>query len=76
MTLAQRTDDVAATLQHSAQAHPRAALARSFSAEDMVLLDLVSRHATEIRVFTRDTGGSRGNAWAGRPHARPSLHDS
>ncbi|HEC18263.1 MAG TPA: phosphoadenylyl-sulfate reductase [Gammaproteobacteria bacterium] len=33
-----------------------AALATSFSIEDMVLLDVISKHAPEIGVFTLDTG--------------------
>lgn len=35
---------------------PDIALASSFGAEDMVLIDLISRHAPSVRVFTLDTG--------------------
>ena len=33
-----------------------ATLATSFGLEDMVLLDLIARHAPSIEVFTLDTG--------------------
>lgn len=53
-----------------------AALASSFSAEDMVLLDLIGRHDLEIEVFTLDTGRlpeetHRVIAEARRRYARP-----
>jgi len=35
---------------------PDIGLASSFGAEDMVLIDLVSRHTPSVRVFTLDTG--------------------
>jgi phosphoadenosine phosphosulfate reductase len=35
--------------------HPRAALASSFGAEDVVLIDLAARVRSDIRVFTLDT---------------------
>jgi phosphoadenosine phosphosulfate reductase len=56
MKLAQRIDDVAATLRRIAAAHAPAVLASSFGAEDMVLLDLIAEHSPAIRVFTLDTG--------------------
>ena len=36
--------------------HAPAVLASSFGAEDMVLIDLIARHALPIRIFTLDTG--------------------
>ncbi len=51
-----RTDEVSALLRRVAGDHAPAALASSFSAEDMVLLDLIARHDLEIEVFTLDTG--------------------
>jgi phosphoadenosine phosphosulfate reductase len=36
--------------------HPAVALASSFGAEDMVLTDMIARHALPIRIFTLDTG--------------------
>lgn len=56
MTLGQRIDTVAAALLRIAREHAPAALASSFGAEDMVLVDLVARHAPAIEVFTLDTG--------------------
>jgi phosphoadenosine phosphosulfate reductase len=35
---------------------PTAVLASSFGAEDVVLIDLASRHAPSLRIFTLDTG--------------------
>lgn len=48
----------AAELLHAVEAQlgARAAVATSFGAEDVVLLDLVARHAPSLRVFTLDTG--------------------
>jgi phosphoadenosine phosphosulfate reductase len=54
--LAARIDAVAALLVRIAQRHAPAVLASSFGAEDMVLLDLIARHAPSISVFTLDTG--------------------
>jgi len=42
--------------QAAAEFAPRIAFACSFGAEDIVLLDLIRRHAPEISVFTLDTG--------------------
>lgn len=56
MTLAQRIDEAAGTLARIAREHAPAVFASSFGAEDMVLLDLVCRHAPSIGVFTLDTG--------------------
>ncbi|MGH7012648.1 MAG: phosphoadenylyl-sulfate reductase [Stellaceae bacterium] len=39
-----------------AESHAPAALAASFGAEDMVLIDLLARHRLAIGVFTLDTG--------------------
>jgi phosphoadenosine phosphosulfate reductase len=39
-----------------AASHPRPAFSSSFGAEDMVLLDLIVRHALPIDIFTLDTG--------------------
>lgn len=41
---------------HVAATHRPAALAASFGAEDMVLIDLVARHRLPVEVFTLDTG--------------------
>ncbi len=56
MSAAARTDAVLALLQRVGATHAPAALASSFGAEDMVLTDLVARHALPIRIFTLDTG--------------------
>src|SRR5579863_5549408 len=39
-----------------AERHAPAALAASFGAEDMVLIDLLARHRLPIEIFTLDTG--------------------
>lgn len=47
---------VVSLLEEVCSAWLPAAFATSFGAEDMVLLDLISRHARAIEVFTLDTG--------------------
>jgi phosphoadenosine phosphosulfate reductase len=56
MTLASRTEETLALLKHIGARHAPAVLASSFGAEDMVLTDLIARHALPIRIFTLDTG--------------------
>ena len=51
-----RIPAVATLLQRVAARHAPAVLASSFGAEDMVLTDLIARHALPIAVFTLDTG--------------------
>ncbi|ABI56612.1 phosphoadenylyl-sulfate reductase [Alkalilimnicola ehrlichii MLHE-1] len=50
------TEAAATLLRHIEGQHSPAALAMSFGAEDMVLLDLVCREAPGITPFTLDTG--------------------
>jgi phosphoadenosine phosphosulfate reductase len=56
MTSAARIDDTLALLKQISAMHAPAVLASSFGAEDMVLTDLIARHALPIRIFTLDTG--------------------
>jgi phosphoadenosine phosphosulfate reductase len=56
MTLEARVANVVALLSRIARDHAPAALASSFGAEDMVLIDLVARHALPIEILTLDTG--------------------
>jgi phosphoadenosine phosphosulfate reductase len=51
-----RIDEATAILIHAGRRYPPAALASSFGAEDMVLIDLIARVALPIGVFTLDTG--------------------
>ncbi len=51
-----RAAEVLARLRVIGRDHPGAALASSLSSEDMVLTDLIARHALPIAVFTLDTG--------------------
>jgi phosphoadenosine phosphosulfate reductase len=51
-----RIDETTAILTHAARHHAPAALASSFGAEDMVLIDLIARTALSIDIFTLDTG--------------------
>jgi phosphoadenosine phosphosulfate reductase len=51
-----RIAEAIALLQRVATDHAPAALASSFGAEDMLLTDLIARHALPIVVFTLDTG--------------------
>jgi phosphoadenosine phosphosulfate reductase len=56
MTLTLHGTEALAVLRRIAAQHAPAALASSFGAEDMVLIDLIGRHELPIRVFTLDTG--------------------
>jgi phosphoadenosine phosphosulfate reductase len=57
--------DVALALLHRVVAkHAAAAFASSFGAEDMVLTDMIARHALPIRIFTLDTGRLPGETYA------------
>jgi phosphoadenosine phosphosulfate reductase len=56
MTLGDRVAAAAAALAAIDRAHPPAVFASSFGAEDMVVLDLLARHAPAIGIFTLDTG--------------------
>ena len=51
-----RVATVLALLRRAAAEHAPAALASSFGAEDMVLIDLIAKNALPIGVFTLDTG--------------------
>ena len=56
MTLAPHAAEALTLLRRIAAQHAPAALASSFGAEDMVLIDLIARHELPIRIFTLDTG--------------------
>lgn len=51
-----RLAELTTRLQRIGVRYPTAALASSFGAEDMVLTDLIARHALPIAVFSLDTG--------------------
>src|SRR5580765_7348725 len=55
-SLAPHAAEALEVLRRIAAQHSPAALASSFGAEDMVLIDLIARHELPIRVFTLDTG--------------------
>ena len=52
-----------ALLHRVGRHHAPAALASSFGAEDMVLIDLIARHALPIAIFTLDTGRLPGETY-------------
>jgi len=56
MNLERQSEAALALLHRVASRHASPALASSFGAEDMVLTDLIARHALPIRIFTLDTG--------------------
>ena len=56
MTLQQRVDRTRRLLAGIEKNHSPSALASSFGAEDMVLLDLIARDGLGISIFTLDTG--------------------
>jgi len=55
-TLAERIELASGSLDAIAQDHGPAVFASSFGAEDMVVIDLIARHALPIGIFTLDTG--------------------
>ncbi len=56
MSTDQRVAEVATLLGRVAARHAPAAFASSLGAEDMVLTDLIAKHALPIALFTLDTG--------------------
>lgn len=56
MTLPEKITRTERLLKTVASEHPPAVLASSLGAEDMVLTDLVCKHAPAIEIFTLDTG--------------------
>src|SRR5207249_11615976 len=56
--------DATHLLQRVAARHHSSALASSFGAEDMVLTDLIAKHALPIVIFTLDTGRLPGETYA------------
>jgi phosphoadenosine phosphosulfate reductase len=56
VTIDPQTVETLTRLRTVAENYAPAALAASFGAEDMVLIDLVARHRLPISVFTLDTG--------------------
>ncbi len=56
MLVDKKINSVVSLLGNIQRDYAPAALASSFSAEDMVLLDIIVRHAPNIDVFTLDTG--------------------
>jgi len=54
--LDRRIADAVVLLRKIVARHPPAVFASSFGAEDMVVIDIIARHALPIRVFTLDTG--------------------
>ncbi len=64
MSLEQRVATATALLRRVATEHPPAALASSLGAEDMVLTDLIAKHAPAITIFTLDTGRLPGETYA------------
>ncbi len=51
-----KIDEAIATLASVVTDYTAATLASSYGAEDMVLMDLICKHAPEIEIFTLDTG--------------------
>jgi len=56
--------EATALLHQIAARYPSSALASSFGAEDMVLTDLIAKHALPIAIFTLDTGRLPGETYA------------
>ncbi|HVC49331.1 MAG TPA: phosphoadenylyl-sulfate reductase [Burkholderiales bacterium] len=56
MNHSQKTMNTVSLLKHISAHHTPAVFANSFGAEDVVLIDLISRHAPGIGIFSLDTG--------------------
>ena len=56
MNLEQKIEEVVVLLKSIERDHAPAAFANSFGAEDMVLTDLIVKHAPGIEIFSIDTG--------------------
>ena len=56
--------DATHLLRRVAARYPSSALASSFGAEDMVLTDLIAKHALPIAIFALDTGRLPGETYA------------
>ncbi|MDA8416679.1 MAG: phosphoadenylyl-sulfate reductase [Betaproteobacteria bacterium] len=56
MSLEQKIEEVVALLQGIERDHAPAAFANSLGAEDMILTDLIIKHAPGIEIFSLDTG--------------------
>lgn len=56
MSLELKTNNAIALLQHIESEHSPAVFANSLGAEDMVLTDLIAKHAPSIGIFSLDTG--------------------
>lgn len=54
--LGHKIQEVTALLRHVASNYAPAAFSSSLGAEDMVLTDLIAKHAPDIQIFTLDTG--------------------
>ena len=54
--LQQKIDEAKALLLRIGKEYSPAAFANSFGAEDMVLTDLIAKHAPDIEIFSLDTG--------------------
>jgi phosphoadenosine phosphosulfate reductase len=70
MSLEARVEAASAALRDALARHPSAALATSFGAEDMVLLDLVDRLGLAVDAFTLDTGRLHEETYALMARAR------
>ena len=56
MDLEQKTSELISYLEQVAATQSPTTFACSFGAEDMVLLDMIAKHARKIEIFTLDTG--------------------
>ena len=56
MSLEQKIEETVALLQHIERNYAPAVFANSLGAEDMVLTDLIVKHAPRIEIFSLDTG--------------------
>jgi phosphoadenosine phosphosulfate reductase len=56
VSLDEKIANVETVLRHAAHAYAPVAFANSFGAEDVVVTDLIARHAPGIEIFTLDTG--------------------
>lgn len=63
MSLTQKVETTKALLQKISREYKPATFANSFGAEDMVLTDLIAKHAPGIEIFSLDTGRLHGETY-------------
>src|SRR6185436_256907 len=73
MSLTQKVEQTTTLLQQIERDWAPATFANSFGAEDMVLTDLIAKHAPKIEIFSLDTGRLHGETYKVMGQARETY---